>query len=488
MLGPRHASCFVRGIARRLTMSDISSRVKDVEYAIRGPVEDHMGELMKQLKQGKKLPFNQLIPCNIGNPYALGKPIITFPREALAIAEYPDLAKTSNFPKEVIDRALSFVNNSSCTMGAYSGVPGMEKVRVKVANFIKRRDGYDADPSQIFLTEGATSGIIDFLQIIVSGENDGVVLPIPQYPLYSALISLFGAKLVPYYLREETGWSFDSESLMASVKSAHEKGIKLKAMIVINPGNPTGTVLAESEMREIIKVCEDEGIVLLADEVYQENVYGGRRWTSFKKLVMEMKSNVQLVSFHSVSKGFLGECGHRGGYLELHNIHDDVRSQFNKILSLSICPNIAGQLLVDIMVDPPTGPVCGKLWQEERRRELASLERRAVKLHGAINKLPGLSAQKATGALYLFPKIEMTKKALEAAKKADFRGNPVSPDMFYALELMDATGIVITPGSGFGQKEGTHHFRTTFLPSEADMDEVVQRLSDFQYKFMERFA
>ena len=201
-----------------------------------------------------------------------------------------------------------------------------------------------------------------------------------------------------------------------------------------------------------------------------------------------MKSRVQLVNLHSISKGFLGECGHRGGYIELQNIHEGVRKHLQKLFSLNICSNLAGQLLMGIAVRPPTGPICGKLWEFERKRELASLEKRAGYLYDVISKLPGLTSRRATGAMYLFPRIDMPKKAIEAARNSIFMGEVPEPDVFWSWKLMEEEGIVVTPGSGFGQKEGTHHFRITFLPAEGEMQEVAQRLKRFQHRFMEKYS
>ena len=477
-----------RLFSRKITEDDVSLKLKNVEYAVRGPIELRANEITAAINRGEKRNYDKLIYCNIGNPFAVGKPIITFPRQVLSVAEYPEIAKTVKFPQEVIDRANEYTNFSPATMGAYSCVQGHERVRHDIVEFLKKRDGFDGDPNMIYLTDGATSAIIELLHTIYHDKNDGIVLPIPQYPLYSALSSLFGATVVPYYLDEDKDWAFDLESLVKSVREAHDRGVRLKSMVVINPGNPTGTVLKVADMQKIIELCEEEGMILIADEVYQENVYGGAKWESFRKVSLQMKSRVQLVNLHSISKGFLGECGHRGGYIELQNIHEGVRKHLQKLFSLNICSNLAGQLLMGIAVRPPTGPICGKLWEFERKRELASLEKRAGYLYDVISKLPGLTSRRATGAMYLFPRIDMPKKAIEAARNSIFMGEVPEPDVFWSWKLMEEEGIVVTPGSGFGQKEGTHHFRITFLPAEGEMQEVAQRLKRFQHRFMEKYS
>jgi aspartate/methionine/tyrosine aminotransferase len=481
MFSSPHRS-LLRWRSRPLTESDLSQQVKNVEYAIRGPIEHHANHLASRLARGESFSFSKLIPCHIGNPYAVGKPVLTFPRQVLSVAEYPEVAKSGLIPDEAVDRALHFINNNPATLGAYSPLQGFASVRANVANFISRRDKVPSDLDQIFLTQGATAGIVEVFQTILGDKKDGVVLPIPDYPLYSALVSLFGAVKVPYYLREETGWSFDEESLLRSIRRARDDGVRLKAMVVINPGNPTGSVLRAADMRKMVEICEDEGMILVADEVYQENVYGSTEWQSFKKVAAAAHSKVQLVSLNSISKGFVGECGHRGGYLELQNIDARIIGQLQKLLSLSIAPNSPGQLLLDIQMSPPTGSVCGKQWQLERSRELQSLEKRAKELHGVLAKLPGMKLQQAAGALYLFPTLEIP------GKYAKTLPGKLAPDLGWSLRLMDEEGIVVTAGSGFGQRQGTNHFRITFLPTEGNMAEVMHRMSRFQLKFMNQFG
>jgi alanine transaminase len=139
------------------------------------------------------------------------------------------------------------------------------------------------------------------------------LIPIPQYPLYSATIELFGGVQIGYYLNEEKNWSLDIDDISKAYKTAIENGITVRGIVIINPGNPIGNVLSKEDQMDIIKFCEKNEICLLADEVYQENVYNNLEFHSFKKVMKEMDSKLELFSFHSCSKGFLGECGRRGG-------------------------------------------------------------------------------------------------------------------------------------------------------------------------------
>jgi alanine transaminase len=207
---------------------------------------------------------------------------------------------------------------------------------------------------------------------------------------------------------------------------------------------------------------------------------------SFREVVKGMgaeAAGVPLASFHSVSKGFLGECGQRGGYYHVTNFPEDVLAQLYKLASISLCSNVTGQLTVGLMVNPPRdGDASYGNYVAERDSILESLKRRAVKIAAALNELEGVSCQPVEGALYAFPQIKFPAKAIDAAKEA---GKPA--DTFYALQLLDATGICVVPGTGFSQKPGTFHYRTTILPSEADMDSVIESVKKFHKEFMAKY-
>jgi alanine transaminase len=186
---------------------------------------------------------------------------------------------------------------------------------------------------------------------------------------------------------------------------------------------------------------------------------------------------------YSVSKGFLGECGLRGGYYELLGIPNDVKMELYKLASLSLCSNLIGQVTVGLMVNPPSpGDVSYDTYVSERDGILSSMSRRATLLAQALNKLEGVSCNEIEGAMYAFPTITIPPKAIEAARLC---GD--NPDTFYCLRLVEQTGIVLVPGSGFGQVDGTFHFRATILPPESEMDDVVNLLSKFHAAFLEKY-
>lgn len=150
-----------------------------------------------------------------------------------------------------------------------------------------------------------------------------------------------------YYLDETQNWALDSKDLEKRIEESKKKGTKLRCIVVINPGNPTGQVLTKDNIKEIIKICHRENILIIADEVYQNNIYKeGVQFHSFRKILNELggpySNDVELISLNSVSKGLMGECGLRGGYFETHNIDPFVESQLVKLKSIELCSNTIG--------------------------------------------------------------------------------------------------------------------------------------------------
>lgn len=458
-------------------------------YTQRGEIVIKSDALAKQIKTNPTthgLPFEKVIACNIGNPHQLGQKPLTFYRQVISTCHYPEMlenpAVVASLPQDVVARVQKYMSNTPTT-GAYTNSKGLSVVRQEVADFIKRRDGHDVDPEHIWLTDGASSGVKMVLQSILSSNGDGVLTPIPQYPLYSATLQLLNASLVGYYLDEDKGWSMSVDELEKQYQEATNNGINVKAITIINPGNPTGQCLPREVIESIIKWCEQRNVLILADEVYQENVYSTTPFYSFHKVARDIAANVAVFSFHSASKGFQGECGLRAGYLHIYNVTQQTYEQFYKMSSISLCSNVTGQIAMGVITNPPQeGDESFELYKKERDAILSSLKARAVKLGAALNEMEGVSCQPIDGALYAFPQLRLPAKAIEAAKAAG-----KAADTFYALQLLDNTGICVVSGSGFKQTPGTFHLRTTILPSEKDIDTVIEKMNNFHKKFMDQY-
>ncbi|XP_033699198.1 alanine aminotransferase 1 isoform X8 [Tursiops truncatus] len=526
-----HSQAATNGLKEKvLTLDTMNPCVRKVEYAVRGPIVLRALELEQELRQGVKKPFTEVIRANIGDAQAMGQTPITFLRQVLALCVHPDLLNSPDFPDDAKRRAerilqacgghslgecqnlpkpqggagqaleeavpgdggsarwkgrvssggrqgdltcptrtptLSFLSPGP---GAYSISSGTQLIREDVARYIERRDGgIPADPNNIFLSTGASDAIVTLLKLLVAGEGGtrtGVLIPIPQYPLYSAALAELNAVQVDYYLDEERAWALDVAELRRALLQARDH-CRPRALCIINPGNPTGQVQTRECIEAVIRFAFEEGLFLLADEVlagapagrrrraaarapvthpavarppvqvYQDNVYAeGSQFHSFKKVLTEMgppyATRQELASFHSVSKGYMGECGFRGGYVEVVNMDAAVQQQMQKLRSVRLCPPTPGQVLLDVAVSPPA-PSDPSFAQFQAELGLA-------------------------------------------------------PDMFFCLRLLEETGICVVPGSGFGQREGTYHFRMTILPPMEKLRPLLETLSQFHAKFTREYS
>ncbi|KAG8430136.1 hypothetical protein GDO86_018411, partial [Hymenochirus boettgeri] len=346
--------------------------------------------------------------------------------QVTALCLYPELLNDNKFPEDAKEKARRILQ--ACgghSAGAYSASQGIEVIRQDVAKYIEKRDGgITANPDNIYLSTGASDSIMTMLKLLVSGQGKsrtGVLIPIPQYPLYSAALAELDAEQVNYYLDEENCWALDIKELRRSLEEAR-KYCKPKVLCIINPGNPTGQVQSRKCIEDVIRFAAEENLFLLADEVYQDNVYAdGCAFHSFKKVLFEMgpkfSETVELASFHSTSKGFMGECGFRGGYMEVINMDPDVKQQLTKLVSVRLCPPVPGQALLDVIVNPPqSGEPSYKQFVAEKQAVLDNLAEKAHLTAEILNQTPGISCNPVQGAMYSFPRIHIPEKAINLAK------------------------------------------------------------------------
>ncbi|EON69854.1 alanine transaminase [Coniosporium apollinis CBS 100218] len=477
-----------------LTYDCINPHIKEAKYAVRGELAVRSEKYRAQLLKGDKgdLPFDTVVSANIGNPQQLDQKPITFFRQVASILENPLLLEKEDvlkdalgYKQDVIDRAKTLLKYVK-SVGAYSQSHGSPGIRESVAKFIEKRDGYPADAEHVYLSNGASGGVNTLLHVICSKPETGILVPIPQYPLYTATLSVLNARCVPYYLDESHAWGTDMEEIESALKKARSEGTDVKAIVVINPGNPTGASLSEESIKSVLELAQEEKLVVMADEVYQTNVFEGK-FISFKKGLRDLQKaepgkydNLELASLHSISKGMVGECGHRGGYFELIGFDEKVAAEVYKFISIQLCPPVIGQCMVEMMVNPPQeGDPSYELYKQEYDSIFKGLLERAQALYKAFKEMEGVECQSPAGSMYLFPTIRLPKRAIEAAEKEGRK-----PDEFYCFRMLDATGVCVVAGSGFGQKEGTLHFRTTFL---APGTEWVGRITKFHEEFMDEF-
>jgi alanine transaminase len=481
VLGPQRPAPFAT-----LTVQDLPKQVVDCEYAVRGTLVQKAEELewkLLQQAQGKvseedRLPFDRLVPCNIGNPQAVGQAPVTFHRQVIACLAEPSLIDQEGlFPADVRERATHYLSGiTDGKVGAYSHSKGHGVFRKGVAAFLTARDGVEANPEDIFLTDGASASVKMVLQLCVRGPQDGVLLPIPQYPLYSAAMTLLGGQSVGYFLDEEAGWGINMQELERATAEFKKGGGVPRAIAVINPGNPTGQVLSRQMIEGVLSFAEREKLMILADEVYQDNIHAdGKEFVSFRQVAREMGTTAELFSFHSCSKGVVGECGLRGGMVHCENVDPGVMDQIYKMASVTLCSNVLGQALMASIVTPPPeeGPSRTQ-FDADRDGVRSALKRKAKMVADRFNSMEGMTCQPIEGAMYAFPKViikgYVMKKAISYATPADH---------IYCLEMLERTGVICVPGSGFGQKPGEFHFRMTILPDEETLGDCLDRIEKF---------
>lgn len=467
----------------------VNPNILEMEYAVRGPIPQRAAEMKRQGRA--------IIPCNIGNPQALGQSPLTYFRQVLSLVENPALIERERALRDVFEETPGspltendllheyilevserILRLSGTGTGAYTESKGFAFVRQAIADFINRRDGFQgdlrADPEHIFLTDGASDAAKRVLNLLIASPNDGVMIPIPQYPLYSASIKMFGGVQVNYYPDEENDWALEREELERAYHQAARQGVNVRAIVVINPGNPTGAVLDERSIAEVIDFAAAHDLAIIADEVYQDNTYG-EEFVSFARVLGDRP--LLLFSLHSISKGFFGECGHRGGYLEVRNPPQVSGSDANlldvllKQASVGLCSNTAGQILTYLMVSQPEedNPV-GRLFRQEKERILGELYAKASMIRAAFDEMEGVQCFGKTGAMYLFPRLNKLPAG--------------TGDYEYCMALLEETGLVTVNGSGFGQKPGTHHLRIAFLPPKELLAEVLPRWVEFHNRYV----
>lgn len=328
------------------------------------------------------------------------------------------------------------------------------------------------------------------LQAMIRDKNDCILVPLPQYPLYSACITQFGGTLLQYSLDEDANWGLDLPSIKDQVREARRQGKRIRALVVINPGNPTGQCLNRKTLCDLLRFAQEQGgFPIIADEVYQENIYQpeAKPFVSLRSALHSLGetswSDIELISVHTVSKGAFGECGMRCGYLHFTNIPQGTVDMLYKTQSVQLSPVVPSQIIMGIMCNPPKpGEASYESHQRERQEIVESLKRRAVYMTETFNSLEDATCNHPEGAMYIFPQIRLPPLACVEAKA---RGK--SPDMFYALEMLDEVGICVVPGKSFGQADGTFHFRTTILPPEAEMINIRRKFTDFHTNFMKRY-
>ncbi|XP_076600943.1 alanine aminotransferase 1 [Chaetodon auriga] len=474
-------------------LKEINPNVKNIKQLASVVLAREASQISEELREGVRKPYEEVIDVSSGDPHRAGVKPLSFVRQVLAACAYPQLIDSARLPVDVRQRAQKLLGECvGGSVGSYTSSEGSPQIVRRISEFITRRDGgIPSSPENIYISPGSEWSFMSTLRLLVNSEGSprtGVLTPVPCQSTTNMTITLLGAVVVPYHLNEERGWALQVEELHRALESA-KGACNPVALYVINPGYPSGHVQSRKSMQEVIRFVSEKRLFLLADEVYQDCVYGEKsEFLSYRRVLSEMgppfSDTVELASFHSASQGFLGECGLRCGYVELVNLDPGVMEYIYKVFSIDSSAPVLGQIALDLMMNPPQpGDPSYPLYKEETENIRSTLVQNVKRAVEVVNSLPGFCCQPVEGGAFLFPRLYFPPKAIQKAKEAG-----VQPDTFYCARLLEQAGVLISPGCENGQKEGTHHIRFCIMTSEKTMEELLRRLTCFHSQFMKDFS
>jgi alanine-synthesizing transaminase len=304
----------------------------------------------------------------------------------------------------------------------------------------------------IFVTTGASEAIDICLTALVN-EGENVLTPTPGYPLYTAIESKLEMISNPYYLDEENGWTPDIDDIKSKIND------KTKAIILINPNNPTGSLYTQESLLQIIDLALENDLVIFADEIYDKLLFDGKEHVS----IASLNKDVSCITFGGLSKNYMVP-GFRIGWGIVSGRKEvlaDYIEAMNKILRARLSANHPEQYGIKPSLEGEQSNLL------EAKEKLTLRRDMTVEM---LNAIPGISCVKPEGAFYAFPQLHMNQ-----------------PDNHFVAELIKETGVVVVPGSGFGQVPGTQHFRVVFLPNEQILEKAYNAIGDFYKKYLEKF-
>jgi alanine-synthesizing transaminase len=392
-----------------------SAKLANVCYDIRGPIMDAARQMEEE--------GHKIIKLNIGN---------------LAVFGF-------DAPEEIQQDMIRNLPNSA----GYSDSKGVFAARKAVMHETQRQNIAGVTLEDIYLGNGASELIVMATNALLN-NGDELLLPSPDYPLWTAAASLSGATPVHYRCDEANGWMPNLDDIRAQITPA------TKGIVVINPNNPTGALYSDDLLRAIVNIAREHGLVIFADEVYDKVLYDGVKHTAIGSL----SEDVLTLTFNSLSKSYRS-CGYRAGWMVVSGDKKPAKDYIeglNMLSNMRLCANVPGQWAIQTALggyQSINDLVCegGRL---RRQRDLA---------YELISAIPGVSCVKPSAALYMFPKLDPTIY-------------PVENDQQLLLELLQETRVMLVQGSGFNYPDH-QHFRIVFLPHEDDLREAIGRVAKF---------
>jgi len=401
-----------------------SAKLANVLYDVRGPIVD----AAKQMEdEGQKI-----IKLNIGNMAPFG----------------------FDAPEEVQQDMIRNLPNSA----GYSDSKGIFAARKAVMHYTQQQGIAGVTLDDIYLGNGASELIVMATNALLN-DGDEMLLPSPDYPLWTAATSLSGGVPVHYRCEEDNGWMPNLADMRAKITP------RTRGIVVINPNNPTGVLYSDELLRGIVQLAREHGLVLLVDEVYDKVLYEGVRHTAMASL----STDVLTLTFNSLSKAYRS-CGYRAGWMVVSGDKSRARDYIeglNMLANLKLGSNVPGQYAIQTALG-------GYQSIHDLVKEGGRLRRQRDLAYELITAIPGITCVKPQAALYMFPRLDPAIY-------------PIEDDRQFFMEVLRATRVMLVQGSGFNYPDN-QHFRIVFLPHEDDLREAIERLARFLAAYRQRHA
>lgn len=443
----------------------------------------------EQIKKGQTHGVPDLIRGDISDGQAFGQKPLTFPRQVVSACAYPDIVDHVPLPSDVKARMKEILDNCpGKTVGSVI-INGHPIVRQHIADYISRRDGIEVNPANVWITNGVFHGVsimLDVLRRRTNGKPPGALTCVPQYMSYFDMLHDKGYYEAYYYLDEDRKWAHNVTRMQETLASSR-KHCTPRLLLLVNPSNPPGAVLSKKELEEIIQFVYENHLIILADEIFEHNVYNNKRpFHSVRKVLEAMGApytRIPVVTFSSISKGFAAEGGLQAGYFETVNL-DQVDQANLEHLMKEILPSMLSQVALDCFVKPPSlGEPSYQVFAKEKAFILNSLAERARLAEEKLNAIEGIHCSPVEASMAAYARIQIPEKAIDEAQR---QGK--EPDVFYAEELLKSKGVSVAPGSAFGRLPGRFYIRVTILQPKDKLLELFHRLKAFHEHFLAKYA
>ncbi|MEI7531482.1 MAG: pyridoxal phosphate-dependent aminotransferase [Betaproteobacteria bacterium] len=401
-----------------------SNKLNNVCYDIRGPVL----ELAQQMEEAGQ----KIIKLNIGNVGVFG----------------------FDPPEEIQQDMIRNLANAA----PYSDSKGIFGARKAIMQYCQEKNIQGVGLEDIYTGNGVSELIVMSMNGLLN-DGDEVLVPMPDYPLWTAAVSLSSGTPIHYICDEENAWEPSIQDIRSKITA------KTKALVLINPNNPTGAVYSIKTLQAMIDIAREFGLILFADEIYDKTLYDGAKHTS----IAALSNDVLTITFNGLSKNYRA-CGYRAGWMIVSGdktVAKDYIEGLNMLSSMRLCANVPGQWAIQTALGgyQSINDLVGENGRLKRQRDLS---------YELITQIPGVSCVKPLSALYLFPKL-------------DPKIYPITNDQDFIAELLKEEKVLLVQGSGFNWNK-PDHFRLVFLPNEDVLREAIRRIARFLKKYRERMG